>query len=117
MRNIRVAISDNALHPALEPRRHREVINIAVVALEIIGAASFHERRILGFFVERREDRFPAGDRSPGAVYNLGTTLGAALGYMLIAQLIPSGPVTLPLLGTVAPWQSAAWCYAPCRPG
>jgi MFS family permease len=52
-------------------------------------------------------DHFPAASRPRAlAVYNLGTTLGAALGYIVIAQLIPRQPVSVPLLGQLAPWQA-----------
>jgi MFS family permease len=52
-------------------------------------------------------DQFPPPVRPRAlAVYNLGTTLGAALGYIVIAQLIPSQPVPVPLLGLVAPWKA-----------
>jgi MFS family permease len=52
-------------------------------------------------------DHFPSAVRPRAlAVYNLGTTLGAALGYIVIAQLIPSQAVSVPLLGQVAPWKA-----------
>jgi MFS family permease len=52
-------------------------------------------------------DHFPAARRPRAlAVYNMGTTLGAALGYIVIAQLIPSQPVNVPVLGPLPPWQA-----------
>ncbi len=52
-------------------------------------------------------DHFPAARRPRAlAVYNMGTTLGAALGYIVIAQLIPSHPVNVPVFGPLPPWQA-----------
>ena len=40
------------------------------------------------------------------AFYNMGTTIGAALGYILIGQLMPKENVDMPFFGSVAPWQA-----------
>jgi MFS family permease len=40
------------------------------------------------------------------AVYQMGSAIGAALAYVLIGALLPTSPVDLPGIGTVAPWQA-----------
>ena len=51
-------------------------------------------------------DNFPRQDRARAlAVFNVGSTLGAATAFLFLALLIPKSDVTLPILGTLRPWQ------------
>lgn len=52
-------------------------------------------------------DQFPPTKRPRAlATYQMGSTIGAALGYVLIGTLLPREPVDVPVLGTIQPWQA-----------